>query len=225
VCTKLDQGGFGCSCISGILAPDNRSCVASGFRQSNASTINAVIHCAVDNGLCDQTCVPASSQPGQIPVDHCTCSAGFTLDRNGYKCVDIDECSPNATLVCPQGYLCLNAFGSYVCIRIFGNDVPIMLGQRGTSDVEASQVAEELDSISEKLKPGAVSAGRLSIIFYSMISWVTVMTLLLIAVGVILYRRRRPTGTNCDDPSSISSDQLTFSKDASSLDSVSITHT
>jgi hypothetical protein len=62
------------------------------------------------------------------------------------------------------------------------------------SDVEPQQAAlaaEQLDEIGDKFSPASTATSRLSAIFFSLVGWAVVITVVLLIVVSVLYRRWR----------------------------------
>lgn len=72
--------------------------------------------CKISNGMCKQRCL----DPGQGWPVICDCFNGYTLDRDGRDCVDVDECL--VTTVCPSHQKCVNHVGGHECVEIEEED-------------------------------------------------------------------------------------------------------
>jgi len=71
---------------------------------------------------------------------------------------------------------------------------------------KASNTSVELDNIQNKFDPVTTSTSTIKIIFYVLIGWIVLVTVVLIVVATITYRRwRRDRSSNLLDNSSIRS--------------------
>jgi len=66
------------------MSTDN-VCLFVGFRLQDAQSVNLLVNCAVNEGLCDQMCERGDPEAGTL--DHCTCRPGFMLDSSARKCL------------------------------------------------------------------------------------------------------------------------------------------
>ncbi|XP_029987071.1 latent-transforming growth factor beta-binding protein 4 [Sphaeramia orbicularis] len=110
-------GSYRCSCSYGhTLAGDGHTCVAecpSGYKKQAApdnSTSTLKEECVDINECeeerCEWQCV---NLPGSY---HCICPRGYTLQRDGRRCKDINECNRKNG---GCSHLCINQRGTYKC--------------------------------------------------------------------------------------------------------------
>ncbi|RXG55454.1 Multiple epidermal growth factor-like domains protein 6 [Armadillidium vulgare] len=96
-CVNTLGGSYFCTCSSGVLLDDGKSC-------SQASSLS----CSENNGGCEQDCITKGN--GDIT---CKCGKGFVLADDKKTCYDIDECSRGQK--CRPESTCVNTVGGYKC--------------------------------------------------------------------------------------------------------------
>ena len=109
---------------------------------------------------------------------------------------DIDECKANSTLCNSPGgnLLCLNTYGGYRCVTLFG-----ALSQPALDAQQMNDVSDQADTLDSSVDSMAQSTGRLAVSFYGLIAWVLIITLCLGAVVVITLRRWQQRRAKADD--------------------------
>jgi len=185
------------------------------------NTAITTVDCAANNGNCEQVCVP--NQQGST-IGHCACfSSAYQLQPNGLKCEDVNECNAT-TPVCPNNTLCLNSVGSYTCVTLDYVGAPASAGQTAAevSDVDyqmSVNASYSLEYINNKFDPVSEQASTIRIIFFSLIGWIVLITLVLIVVAIASYRFwRRDRSDNILDTSSVRSRSESVSGSLRDLD-------
>ncbi|XP_017779791.1 PREDICTED: signal peptide, CUB and EGF-like domain-containing protein 3 [Nicrophorus vespilloides] len=96
-CTNI-HGSFRCSC----RRPNT-------VLSSNGINCDVIDQCMNGRSGCSHLCIHSRRGP------YCSCPDGLILGHDRKTCHDFDECSNEKVLrICP---LCLNAYGSYVCLQ------------------------------------------------------------------------------------------------------------
>lgn len=111
LCTKPTEKPF---CKNGLFdCLDNRTCI------NNTKRCNKKIDCP--NGADEKACKCSDKKLNscsQICVDlakgyKCSCRKGYSLQRDGKTCVDVNECDTFALNMCTQK--CMNTNGAFKC--------------------------------------------------------------------------------------------------------------
>uniref|UniRef100_A0A8C5R865 Sushi domain-containing protein n=1 Tax=Leptobrachium leishanense TaxID=445787 RepID=A0A8C5R865_9ANUR len=108
---------------------------ASSLRPAKCSSFHSAQQCTCDPGfliqpgaLCQDIdeCSLYQDKPGSKICVHecvnspgsyrCVCPRGYVLDPVQNSCQDIDECVAEPS-VCTGGHICINLFGSFVCVH------------------------------------------------------------------------------------------------------------
>jgi hypothetical protein len=208
-CTQIDpQSGTGakdyrCSCDEGYrLSLDQHSCLADGSSQlGNIGSGKLVVNCDTNGFLCSHRCVRGNP-------DYCACPSGLQLTPNGLICTDIDECN-STTSVCPTSQ-CINTFGKYDCLTL----------KIGIEAQPASQIGADAAASGADAAEGGTSA--LSVTVIALVAWVVIMTLALVAIAVVVFRKwrdQRPTTGDTEDGASSESGRSESSGDMSDISS------
>ncbi|KAK2182500.1 hypothetical protein NP493_352g01044 [Ridgeia piscesae] len=143
--------------------------------------------CSYNNGGCEQTC---SYSNGEVS---CGCNAGYTLAGNMRSCYynDVDECM-NKT-ACQTNAICINTIGRHHCISLeFG-----VTHNDGGSPSASSQTAQ----LAESNNKAVAGVTNMQISMIALIAWVVVMTLALVTLSIVMYRRWRHTPAAFDNQS------------------------
>lgn len=182
-CTKLPQG-YQCGCNSGyFLQANNRSCTAVGNNVNVGVPSATSVNCNVLNGLCNWYCVRGVNGS----ADYCACPAGYNMSVDSTDCIDVNECALNTT--CSQQRVCLNTLGSYFCVSLgFGTVVP---AESQAQSSAISDVSLQASSLQASVDSASLSTSHLSASFYALIAWLIVVSVALIILAVVSYRRWR----------------------------------
>jgi len=170
----------------------------------NASLSNVTVDCAANNGGCEQNCVAG---PGTT-IGRCSCKEGYHVASFGLLCADVNECN-QTTPVCPAADICINTEGSYTCVQ----QIAATSGGNPSSEALvavngdlAANTSSQLDNIANALQPITSEASTITIIFYSLLVWIGVVTVILLVVIVATYKHwRRDRSRDILDTSSIRS--------------------
>jgi len=129
-------------------------------------------------------------------------------------CIDVNECLVSAT--CPAQRVCLNTLGSYFCVSLgFGSVVP---AESQAQSSAISDVSLQANSLQASVDSASLSTSHLSASFYALIAWLIVVSVALIIIAVVSYRRWRARPPPVDlDGSSFASSQTAGRHEASSV--------
>lgn len=209
-CFKLTNGTFYCGCRPGFtLSADGQSCETAVTLLTVGGPVSAVtVDCAANNGDCEQICVPGNN----TSIGHCACKTGYYVAAYGLLCADVNECN-RTTPACPAGNNCINTEGSFYCMSA-ANSTSVQTAASDPSsealvaangDLSANTSAQ-LNDIENALQPINSQASTINIIFYSLLVWIAVVTVILLVVIVATYKHwRRDRSRNVLDTSSIRS--------------------
>nr|VZI12048.1 unnamed protein product [Spirometra erinaceieuropaei] len=92
---------------------------------------------------CDQIC--ENTSPGY----RCSCREGYRLAPDGRSCVDIDECSEEASgggggLICPRGQRCVNKPGSFECVQDCGEGLRLSASGDVCEDIDECRTSPDV---------------------------------------------------------------------------------
>ncbi|KAL7059510.1 hypothetical protein AAHC03_013996 [Spirometra sp. Aus1] len=92
---------------------------------------------------CDQIC--ENTSPGY----RCSCREGYRLAPDGRSCVDIDECSEDASgggggLICPRGQRCVNKPGSFDCVQDCGEGLRLSASGDVCEDIDECRTSPDV---------------------------------------------------------------------------------
>lgn len=91
------QGSFACECQMGYMHPD----------PSDTQRCVDIDECTLFDNVClNGVCENLHG------IFRCACDRGYTLDKTGGNCTDVDECEDPQS--CKYG-ICINTEGSYTC--------------------------------------------------------------------------------------------------------------
>ena len=127
-CENL-AGSYNCKCAPGFqgdLCKDIDECSVTNSCHANATCSNSEgsYECACNlgsygngktclEGQCDDRSCPSNKECVSPTTDECECKQGFSLEKNGKFCIDIDECLLDNH--CDQNALCVNSVGFFSC--------------------------------------------------------------------------------------------------------------
>ncbi|KAI0220241.1 hypothetical protein LSAT2_028227 [Lamellibrachia satsuma] len=195
-CSSTD-GIIQCGCNPGYeLAPNMRSCFYSGgggavynggAGGAGGNATNDTVDCNIRNGGCEHVCVRGENGG----FDYCSCfTSGYYLSLNERDCIDVDECIKNTT--CEADAICINTIGRHHCVSFnFG------VTQNDGDSPSLSNQTQQL-ALSNKAAGGegaVASFSSLQVSMVALIAWVVVMTLALVTLSIVMYRRWRHTPT------------------------------
>lgn len=197
-CSSTD-GIVSCGCNAGYtLSPNMRSCFYNGGGSAinnggagggGGNATNDTVNCNIRNGGCAQVCVLGVNGG----FNYCSCfTSGYYLSLNERDCLDVDECM-NVTS-CQSNAICMNTIGRRHCISL---DFGITNNDGGSPT--ASNQTQQLAEANNKGADMGVSNMQISMI--ALIAWVVVMTLALVTLSIVMYRRLRHTPAAFDNQS------------------------
>jgi len=195
-CTTLSGGGrYQCSCSAGYyLQANNRSCTAVGSNV-NVAVNGSSINCNVLNGGCDWYCVRGVNGA----ADYCACPVGYNMSVDSTDCIDVNECALSSA--CPQQRVCLNTLGSFYCVSLgFGSVLPGESPAPVAQSSALSDVSLQANSLQANVNSASVSTSHLSASFYALVAWLIVVSVALIIIAVVSYRRWRARLPAVADP-------------------------
>ncbi|XP_063954009.1 fibrillin-3-like [Lytechinus pictus] len=128
-------GSFRCHCEQGyLLEEDGKTCIRDG-------------RCYP--GRCAYGC-----RKNGLRLE-CICPAGLRVAKDGYHCLDIDECEERA-VQCPSDQRCVNTYGNYMCLCQEGYQFRYIDGKlRCTESEDRCANAGQICDINAKCQDGS----------------------------------------------------------------------
>jgi len=197
-----------CQCTEGFeLREDGQTCSA---KEETGSTVviggfgmyGYGFNCSYYNGGCEYFCNDTDLVSQRTGFNYeCYCPPGLFLAPNGYSCHDINECNRTNPAPCADGELCVNTYKSYECLTLSlefgeaGAEVSLNSGRAaGLTDNSGNAASDNGEGKAKMSNIGGsigntISAMQTSLIV--MVVWVIIVTVALVTIGVLSFRRWR----------------------------------